>query len=131
MSTKDRNKVVERLMARIKPDNKQFVRKNVDIMKRVRALMALEGISQKELASRLGKKESEVSRCLTGLHNLTLRSITSMEVALGTDIIVVPPAHAQGVWFTTVTRNRFFTVEVKKTVSVCVAEETTEFRGAA
>ena len=35
-------------------------------------------------------QESEVSKWLSGLHNLTLKSITKMETILGNDIIITP-----------------------------------------
>lgn len=73
----------------IDPRNEKFIEKNTDIVEEVYALMEKYGVnSQKELAKLLGKKESEVSKLLTGIQNMTLRSITNLEVALGTDIIL-------------------------------------------
>jgi methylmalonyl-CoA mutase cobalamin-binding domain/chain len=46
--------------------------------------------TQKELAARMGKTEAEVSRWLNELHNLTVKSIAKLEVALGEDIILTP-----------------------------------------
>ncbi|PWH85706.1 helix-turn-helix domain-containing protein [Brumimicrobium oceani] len=73
----------------IDPRNEKFIEKNTDIVEEIYALMEQHGVkSQKELAKLLGKKESEVSKLLTGVQNMTLRSITNMEVALGKDIIM-------------------------------------------
>lgn len=73
----------------IDPRNEKFVEKNTDIVEEIYALMEQHGInSQKELAKLLEKKESEVSKLLSGIQNMTLRSITNLEVALGTDIIL-------------------------------------------
>jgi antitoxin component HigA of HigAB toxin-antitoxin module len=73
----------------IDPRNEKFIEKNTDIVEEIYALMEQHGVnSQKELAKLLGKKESEVSKLLTGVQNMTLRSITNLEVALGTDIIM-------------------------------------------
>nr|WP_299206390.1 helix-turn-helix transcriptional regulator [uncultured Brumimicrobium sp.] len=73
----------------IDPRNEKFIEKNTDIVEEIYALMEQHGVkSQKELAKLLGKKESEVSKLLTGIQNMTLRSITNLEVALGTDIIM-------------------------------------------
>ena len=47
-------------------------------------------MSQRDLAQRLGKSEAEVSRMLSGLHNLTLKTLTRLEVALGEDIFTTP-----------------------------------------
>jgi len=88
--SKDKAAVVERLKAKILPENRIFVRKNLAISEQVEALRKEKGWSQKELAKKLGKTESEVSRLLSGLHNLTLKSITKLEAELGSDIIVTP-----------------------------------------
>lgn len=88
--TKDKTLVVERLKAKILPENRIFVRKNLAISEQVEALRKEKGWTQKELARKLGKTESEVSRLLSGLHNLTLKSIAKLEAELGSDIIVTP-----------------------------------------
>lgn len=45
---------------------------------------------QKDLAERMGKSPAEVSKWLSGLHNLTQQSIVKMEEALGADITITP-----------------------------------------
>jgi transcriptional regulator with XRE-family HTH domain len=87
---KDKNKVVERLRSKIQPENRIFVRKNLAISAQVEALRKEKGWSQKELARQLGKTESEVSRMLSGLHNLTLKSLAKLETVLGSEIVVTP-----------------------------------------
>jgi len=85
---KENQDIAERIRQRIKPENRQFVSKNLAITEHISSLLKERGWSQKEFANRLGKHESEVSRWLSGLHNLTLESIVKMEVALGTEIII-------------------------------------------
>jgi transcriptional regulator with XRE-family HTH domain len=80
--------IAGRIKERISPENRQFVAKNLAITEQIHTLLKERGWSQKEFAGRLGKHESEVSRWLSGLHNLTLESIVKMETALGTEIIV-------------------------------------------
>jgi len=87
---KNRNAVVERLRAKILPENRIFVKKNLAISAQVEALLKEKNWSQKDLAKKLGKTESEVSRMLSGLHNLTLKSIAKLEAVLENDIIVTP-----------------------------------------
>jgi transcriptional regulator with XRE-family HTH domain len=87
---KDKNKVVERLRSKIQPENRIFVKKNLAISAQVEALRKEKGWSQKELAKQLGKTESEVSRMLSGLHNLTLKSLARLEAVLGSEIVVTP-----------------------------------------
>lgn len=88
--SKDKSKVVERLRAKILPENRIFVKKNLEISEQISALLKEKNWSQKELARRLGKSESEVSKLLSGLHNLTLKSIAKLEAELGSDIITTP-----------------------------------------
>jgi len=87
---KDKTAVVERLRAKIQPENRIFVQKNLEISEQIQTLLKAKGWSQKDLAIRLGKSESEVSKLLSGLHNLTLKSIVKLEVQLGHDIITTP-----------------------------------------
>jgi transcriptional regulator with XRE-family HTH domain len=69
-------------------DVERFIKKNFDISEQVTYLLEQRGWTQKDLAQAVGKSESEISRWLTGMHNLTLRSIAKMEAALGADIIL-------------------------------------------
>ncbi len=87
---KDRSKVVERLRKKIKPENRIFVRKNLAISEQVQYILEQKGWTQKDLAKMMGKHESEVSKWLTGLHNLTLQSISLMEAFLESEIITTP-----------------------------------------
>jgi transcriptional regulator with XRE-family HTH domain len=47
-------------------------------------------MTQKDLAKRLGKTETEVSRWLSGTHNLTLSTICKISAALEEEIVSVP-----------------------------------------
>jgi transcriptional regulator with XRE-family HTH domain len=73
------------------PEIDKFVERNLAISEKVQSILDKRGIKQNEFAKMLGKKPSEVSKWLTGLHNLTLKSITKMEVALGEDLINIEP----------------------------------------
>jgi len=48
------------------------------------------GMSQRDLARALGKSELEISKWLTGLHNLELKTIARIEEVLGEEILSVP-----------------------------------------
>jgi len=74
----------------INQNNKQYVSKNLDISQQVFAILKEKGWTQKDLAKKLGKYESDVSRMLSGLQNLTLKTITKLETILETDIILTP-----------------------------------------
>lgn len=69
-------------------DVEKFVEKNLDISQQVYAFLKKKNWTQKEFAKKLGKTDAEVSKWLSGSHNLTLRSIAKMEAVLGEDIIM-------------------------------------------
>ena len=54
---------------------------------RLDAALKEKGITQKQFAQMLGKRESEVSRWLTGRHNFTLRTIALIETRLSMNLI--------------------------------------------
>jgi transcriptional regulator with XRE-family HTH domain len=53
-------------------------------------LLEEKGWTQKDLAAKLDKSPSEISKWLSGEHNLTLRTLTRLEVELGEDLIQIP-----------------------------------------
>lgn len=79
------------LMDSIRQSTPPEVNKQVDmcvsIANRVYEILEERGMSQKDFAKLLGKTETEVSRWLSGTHNITLATIAKMSVALGDDII--------------------------------------------
>ena len=87
---KDFKGVVDRIRKRILPEQRIFIRKNLSIAQQVSTILQQRGWSQKVFAEHLGKEASEVSKLLSGLHNLTLQSISKMESVLGEDIIITP-----------------------------------------
>ncbi len=87
---KKKQSLIQELREKAKPENKRFISLNLDITAQVYALLKQKGMTQKEFAKAIGKNESEVSRWLTGLHNLTLKSIAKMEAVLGEEIIITP-----------------------------------------
>lgn len=69
------------------PEVKKQVDLCVAIANRIYAIMDERGMNQKELAKKLGKTETEVSRWLSGTHNLTIATIAKIATVLGDDII--------------------------------------------
>ena len=59
------------------------------IAERLDAVLKTKGITQHELASRLGKRDSEVSKWLTGRHNFTTSTIARIEQAIGAKLIQI------------------------------------------
>lgn len=62
---------------------------SVQIANRIYEIMEDKGLSQKDIAHLLGKTETEVSRWLSGTHNMTMATLAKISLALGTDIIRV------------------------------------------
>ena len=67
------------------------INKQVDfclaIANRIFDVMAERGMKQRDLAKALGKTKTEVSRWLSGTHNLTIATIAKIAAVLGDDII--------------------------------------------
>lgn len=59
------------------------------IAERLDTLLKEKGITQHELAKRLGKRDSEVSKWLTGRHNFTTSTIARIEIAVGARLIKI------------------------------------------
>jgi len=60
---------------------------SVAIANRIYAILEQRGMSQKDFARLIGKTETEVSRWLSGTHNLTISTISKITAALGEEII--------------------------------------------
>jgi len=73
----------------------RFVSKSMDIGEEIIAILKRKGMSQRELADKLGCKETLVSRWLGGLQNFTLRTLTSIEEVLETDLVLTPSKAAE------------------------------------
>lgn len=70
------------------PEIEKFVSKNLAITENVRIALENKGWKASDLAVAMEKSSSEVSKWLSGMHNLTLKSIIKMEMALGTELIL-------------------------------------------
>lgn len=66
-----------------------FVNRSFDIVDRIHEILRLKNLSQKDLADLLEKRESEVSKWMTGTHNFTLKTLVKIEDVLGLPIIKV------------------------------------------
>ena len=71
------------------PEMKRQMEMSVKIANRIYEIMEEKGLSQKDLARLFGKTETEVSRWLSGTHNMTMATIAKISEALGADIIQV------------------------------------------
>ena len=83
------NRLLEEIRQNMTPELKRQMEMSVKIANRIYEIMEEKGLSQKDLARLLGKTETEVSRWLSGTHNMTMATITKISVALDADIIQV------------------------------------------
>ena len=67
----------------ISPEMKMQMELSVAIANRIYELLEEKGMSQKEFARLMGKTETEVSRWLSGTHNMTLATLCKISIALG------------------------------------------------
>ena len=80
---------------KIPPVRRRFVRKQGDIAMQLGKLLEEKGWTQRRLAQETGKKESYISRILSGGGNPTLKTIVELEEALNAEILVAPMFYEQ------------------------------------
>ena len=76
-------------MAAVSPEIMSEIQLSAEIIARIDALLRKKGMTQRELARKLGRSEAVVSRWTTGFPNLTLKSIAEISTALGEPLIQV------------------------------------------
>ena len=79
----------DEVLARTPNSVKEEVSKNVAIAVRIITILRAQGKTRRDLARLLGKSESEITRWLSGFHNLELKTIYKIEQALGENVIEV------------------------------------------
>jgi hypothetical protein len=106
MSLKNYKKVVANTPA----ETRILVRHSMNILDRIHELLDEKfGGKQKLLAEKLGKKEAEISKWLSGTQNFTLKTISKLESAFGESIIGIK---------TTCDHSTFMQVKVSTEMSV-------------
>jgi len=79
----------DRISKRIPDSTRKNISRSIDIALRIHEIMKKKNITQRMLAEKLEKNESEISKWLTGMHNFTIQSISKIEDVLGENIIEV------------------------------------------
>lgn len=82
-----KNAIFEQCLANVSPEIKMEVRLNMDIANKIADILKTKNMTQRDLAALMDKKESEVSRWLTGSHGFTIKTIARISAALGEDIV--------------------------------------------
>lgn len=84
-----RSSIIEARRAKVSPEVRRRVDLSFLIVDRIHNVLEEKGLKQKDLANLLGKKESEISKWMRGTHNFTIETISLIEKALGTPILIV------------------------------------------
>jgi transcriptional regulator with XRE-family HTH domain len=66
-----------------------FLTRSFDIVDRIHEILNARNLDQKDLAVLLNKKESEISKWMSGTHNFTIKTLLKIEEALEASIIKV------------------------------------------
>lgn len=82
-----KNKRLQERRSKISKDIDIFVKQSFDIVDRIHEILVAQGKEQKDLATLLGKSESEISKWMTGTHNFTIKTLAKIEAKLGAKII--------------------------------------------
>lgn len=87
-----RSSIIDARRAKVSPEVRRRVDLSFLIVDRIHVILEERGLRQKDLATMLGKKESEISKWMRGTHNFTIETISSIENALGVPILQVVTA---------------------------------------
>lgn len=81
------NTIMNDIRSEMSPQMKKQMELSVAIANRIYDILEQKGLTQKQFAALVGKTETEVSRWLSGTHNMTVATIAKISTALGCDII--------------------------------------------
>ena len=73
--------------AKYRHENREWLKKSAAIAVRVLDALKAQDLSQKELAQRMNISPQQISKIVKGQENLTLETISNLEIALGIQII--------------------------------------------
>jgi transcriptional regulator with XRE-family HTH domain len=113
-----RSQTVDRLLKNTPKDVEIFVDWYADLVVRINQLLRENKITKKELAEKLDKKPSEISKWLNGEHNFTLRSLAKLSAELGEPLLEVPKRKTQASFISGYSRSVHTFVVCKKIASV-------------
>ena len=81
------NKLFRDCLAAIPAEQKAEFDLSFGIAERLSEILKEKWLSQKDLARMLHKRDSEISKWLTGRHNFTTQTIARIQTALGCNLI--------------------------------------------
>lgn len=81
------NTIVSDFLSYIPQDVYNEVSLNMDIANRIAQMLRVRKMSQRELAERMGKRESEISRWLTGTHGFNSNTLARIGAVMGEPVV--------------------------------------------
>lgn len=79
--------IIHEFLASIPQDVYKEVSLNIDIANKISRMLRQRHMTQRDLAVLMGKKESEISRWLTGTHGFNSNTLAKIESVLGEPVI--------------------------------------------
>ena len=79
---KNEQEFFKKFLEAIPEDTKNYIRLSMDIASQINNMLTNGNLTQRDLADKLGKKESEISKWLSGNHNFTIKSLAKIETVL-------------------------------------------------
>ena len=83
------NELFRQCLSTIPEEQKAEFELSFGIAERISEVLKTKNITQKDFANQLHKRESEISKWMTGRHNFTLQTIAKIEAVLGCKLIDV------------------------------------------
>jgi len=84
-----KNAIFEKCLANVPKEIQEEVSLNIDIANRIYDLLKSKKMTQREFATLMGKRESEISRWLSGTHGFTTATLAKIAAILGEPIVEV------------------------------------------
>ncbi|MCM1531386.1 MAG: helix-turn-helix transcriptional regulator [Bacteroides sp.] len=83
------NPVWQQQIAKLSPESIALSQLSFDVADRIAEILKEKGMSQKDLATGMGKTEAEVSKWLGGTQNFTLKTIATISTYLQQPILTI------------------------------------------
>lgn len=83
------NELFRQCLAAIPEEQKLEFELSFGIAERISEILKSRNLTQKDFAQQLNKRESEVSKWMTGRHNFTMQTIAKIESALGCKLVTI------------------------------------------
>ena len=79
--------IITKALKNRNPESKRYIDLTVDIATHIQDVLNAKGWTQKDLAEKMGRQNSEISKWLTGTHNFTLKTLAKIESLIGEEVV--------------------------------------------